>query len=147
MLRVRQTLRAEYANLHRDLLRTVRTDDVCRRLMTVPGVGAVVAITFTSALDDPAWFRISKDVGAHLGLTPRKYQSGETDRSGRITKAGNAMARSVLFEAVNALLTRAARSSASKAWAERIAGRHGMRERRRASPRCRGRRSPAGSRG
>ncbi len=126
MLRARQALRAEYATLHRDLLRIVRTDDVCRRLMTVPGVGAVVAATFTSALDDSARFRRSKDVGAHLGLTPRKYQSGETDRTGRITKAGDAMARGMLFEAANAMLTRVARFSALKAWATRIAGRRGM---------------------
>ncbi len=126
MLRARQALRAEYANLHRDLLRIVRTDDVCRRLMTVPGVGAVVAVTFTSALDDPARFRRSKDVGAHLGLTPRKCQSGETDRTGRITKAGDAMARGTLFEAADAVLTRVARFSVLEAWAVRIAGRHGM---------------------
>jgi transposase len=126
MLRARQALRAECANLHRDLLRIVRTDDVRRRLMTVPGVGAVVAVTFTSALDDPARFRRSKDVGAHLGLTPRKCQSGETDRTGRITKAGDAMARGTLFEAADAVLTRVARFSVLEAWAVRIAGRHGM---------------------
>jgi transposase len=97
MLRARQALRAEYTSLHRDLLRIVRADEVCRRLMTVPGVGAIVAVTFTSAVDDPARFRRSKDVGAHLGLTPRKYQSGETDRTGRISKAGDAMARGMLF--------------------------------------------------
>jgi transposase len=126
MLRARQALRAEYMNLHRDLLRIVRMDDVCRRLMTVPGVGAVVAITFTSAVDDPVRFRRSKDVGAHFGLTPRKYQSGETDRTGHISKAGDAMVRSMLFEAANAMLTRVARFSALKAWAVRVAGRHGM---------------------
>ena len=112
--------------MHRDLLRIVRTDDVCRRLMTVPGVGAVVALTFTSAVDDPSRFRRSKDVGAHFGLTPRRYQSGETDRTGRICKAGDAMVRSMLFEAANAMLTRVTRFSALKAWATRIAGRHGM---------------------
>jgi transposase len=126
MLRARQALRAEYANLHRDLLRVVRTDDVCRRLMTVPGVGPVVALTFTSAMDDPGRFRHSKDVGAHFGLTPRKYQSGETDRTGRICKAGDAMVRSMLFEAANAMLTRVARFSSLKAWAMRIASRRGM---------------------
>lgn len=126
MLRARQALRAEYANLHRDLLRVVRTDDVCRRLMTVPGVGAVVAITFTSGVDDPARFRCSKDVGAHFGLTPRKYQSGETDRTGRICKAGDAMVRCMLFEAANAMLTRVTRFSSLKAWAMRIASRRGM---------------------
>jgi transposase len=128
MLRAREALRAEYATLHRDLLRMVREDATCRRLMTVPGVGAVVAITFTSAIDDPARFRRSKDVGAHLGLTPRRHQSGETDRIGRITKAGDAMARSMLFEAANAMLTRSVRFSALKAWAMRIAGRGGMKK-------------------
>jgi transposase len=126
MLRARQALRAEYMTLHRDLLQIVRADEVCRRLMTVPGVGAVVAITFTSAVDDPARFRRSKDVGAHFGLTPRKYQSGETDRTGRISKVGDAMARTMLFEAANVMLTRVARFSALKAWAVRVAGRHGM---------------------
>jgi transposase len=128
MLRARDALRAEYAALHRDLLRMVREDATCRRLMTVPGVGAVVAITFTSAIDDPARFRRSKDVGAHLGLTPRRHQSGEIDRTGRITKAGDAMARSMLFEAANAMLTRSVRFSALKAWAMRIAGRGGMKK-------------------
>ena len=90
------------------------------------GSGAVVAVTFTSAVDDPARFRRSKDVGAHFGLTPRKYQSGDTDRTGRISKAGDAMARGMLFEAANAMLARVARFSALKAWAVRIAGRHGM---------------------
>jgi transposase len=93
MLRARQALRAEYMTLHRDLLQIVRADEVCRRLMTVPGVGAVVAITFTSAVDDPARFRRSKDVGAHFGLTPRKYQSGETDRTGRISGSVSARAK------------------------------------------------------
>ena len=126
MLRARQALRAEYMTLHREVLRIARNDDVCRRLMTVPGVGAVVALTFTSAVDDPARFRHAKSVGAHFGLTPRKYQSGETDRTGRMCKAGDAMVRSMLFEAANAMLTRVVRLSALKAWAMRIAARHGM---------------------
>jgi transposase len=128
MPRAREALRAEYATLHGDLLRMAREDATCRRLTTVPGVGAVVAITFTSAIDDPARFRRSKDVGAHLGLTPRRHQSGEADRMGRITKAGDAMARSMLFEAANAMLTRSTRFSALKAWAMRIAGRGGMKK-------------------
>ena len=65
-------------------------------------------------------------MGAHFGLAPRKYQSGETDRTGRISKAGDASARGMLFEAANAMLTRVARFSALKAWAVRIAGRQGM---------------------
>jgi transposase len=128
MLRARNALRAEYSSLHRELLRIVRADGTCRRLMTVPGVGAVVAITFTSAIDDPSRFPRSKGVGAHLGLTPRRYQSGETDRVGRVSKAGDAMVRSMLFEAANALLTRSARFSALKAWAIRVAGRAGMKK-------------------
>ena len=127
-LRARRASRAECAAPHRDLLRIVRADDVRRRLMTAPGVGAVVAIAFTSAVDDPARFRRSKDVGAHFGPTPRKCRSGETDRTGRIGKAGDAMARGMLFEAADATLTRVARFSSLKAWAVRIAGRHGMAE-------------------
>ena len=88
MLRAREALRAEYHALHRAMLGIVREDAVCRRLMTVPGVGALVAVTFTSAIDDPARFRHSRAVGAHFGLTPKKYQSGETDVTGGISKAG-----------------------------------------------------------
>jgi transposase len=128
MLRARNALRAEYASLHRDVLRMVRTDDTCRRLMTVPGVGGVVAITFTSAVDDPSRFRKSKEVGAHFGLTPRKHQSGETDRTGRISKTGDVMVRAMLFEAANAMLTRTGRFSALKAWAMRVAKRAGMKK-------------------
>ena len=128
MLRARDALRAEYTHLHRELLRIVRTDDTCRRLMTVPGVGAVVSITFTSAIADPSRFRRSKDVGAHLGLTPKKYQSGKTDRTGAISKAGDAVVRTVLFEAANVMLTRSTRFSSLKAWALRVAGRGGMKK-------------------
>jgi transposase len=128
MLRARNALRAEYASLHRDVLRMVRTDDTCRRLMTVPGVGGVVAITFTSAVDDPSRFRKSKEVGAHFGLTPRKHQSGETDRTGRISKTGDVMVRAMLFEAANAMLTRTGRFSALKAWAMGVAKPAGMKK-------------------
>jgi transposase len=128
LLRARAALRAEYATLHRELLTTVREDDVCARLMTVPGVGAVVAMTFRSAIDQPGRFAKSKAVGAHFGLTPKKYQSGEIDRTGRISKVGDAMVRTALFEAANVLLTRAVRFSTLKAWALRVAGRHGMKK-------------------
>ena len=88
MLRAREALRAEFHALHRAMLAIVREDAVCRRLMTVPGVGALVAVTFASAIDDPARFRRSRAVGAHFGLTPKKYQSGETDVTGGISKVG-----------------------------------------------------------
>jgi transposase len=128
VLRVHAALRGEYASLHRELLASVRGDAVCRRLMTVPGVGAVVAMTFTSAIDRPGRFRHSKAVGAHFGLTPRKYQSGEVDRTGRISKVGDAAVRTMLFEAANIMLTRAARWSSLKVWALRVASRHGMKK-------------------
>src|SRR3954454_17506253 len=115
MLRARDALRAEYQVLHRAVLAIVREDTVCRRLMTVPGVGALVAVTFTSAVDDPARFRRSRAVGAHFGLTPKKYQSGETDVSGGISKAGDAMVRTALYEAANVMLTRAGKFRPSSA--------------------------------
>src|SRR4051794_2247532 len=90
MLRAREGLRAEFARPHRRMLAIVRGDAVCRRLMTVPGVGALVAITFKTAVDDPARFRTAKAVGAHFGLTPKRYQSGETDVSGGGSKIGGA---------------------------------------------------------
>ena len=80
--------------------------------MTAPGVGAVVAMTFRSGIDQPQRFTQSKAVGAHFGLTPEKYQSGEIDRTGRITKVGDAMARTALFEAAHVMLTRQLRFSA-----------------------------------
>jgi transposase len=127
LLRARDALRAEFAGLHRQLLALVREDTVCRRLMTTPGVGAVVAATFTSAVDDPSRFAKSRTVGAHFGLTPRRYQSGETDVSGGISRVGDAMARTALYEAAQSMLTRTVRFSALKHWALEVARRRGMR--------------------
>jgi transposase len=126
MLRAREALRAEYHALHRAVLGIVREDTICRRLMTVPGVGVLVAITFTSAVDDPGRFTRSRTVGAHFGLTPKIYQSGETDVTGGISKVGDAMVRSALYEAANVMLTRASRFSTLKRWALEVAGRRGM---------------------
>jgi transposase len=126
LLRAREVMRSEFAVLHRRLLTIVKADEVCRRLMTVPGVGAVVAITFTTAVDDPARFAGSKAVGAHFGLTPKKYQSGETDVTGGITRVGDAMVRTVLYEAANVLLSRTTRFSALKRWALDVAKRRGL---------------------
>jgi transposase len=127
MLRAREVLRAEYQVLHRAVLAIVREDTTCRRLMGVPGVGPLVAITFTSAIDDPARFRRSRAVGAHFGLTPKKYQSGETDVTGGISKVGDAMVRAALYEAANVMLTRAGRFSTLKRWGLGVAQRRGMR--------------------
>ncbi len=127
MLRAREALRAEAAELHRRTLAVVRGHAVCRRLMTVPGVGAVVALTFVAAVDDPARFRRSRDVGAHFGLTPKRYQSGETDVVGGITRVGDASVRVALYEAANVMLTRTTRFSPLKRWAMEVAKRRGAR--------------------
>ena len=126
MLRAREALRCEFHVLHRAVLAIVREDAVCRRLMTVPGVGALVAVTFASAVDDPARFRRSRAVGAHFGLTPKRYQSGETDVTGGISKAGDTMVRTALYEAAHAMLTRTGRFSTLKRWALEVAKRRGM---------------------
>ena len=97
MLRRATALQAEYAKLHRAVLAIVREDEVCRRLMTVPGVGALVAVTFKSAVDDPRRFAKSQAVGAQFGLTPKKYQSGEKDITGGISRVGDAMVRTALL--------------------------------------------------
>jgi transposase len=87
-----------------------------------------VALTFVAAVDDPGRFRSSKAAGAHFGLTPRKYQSGETDVTGRISKIGDAGVRTALYEAANIILTRPVKGSALKSWAARLAVRAGMRK-------------------
>jgi transposase len=120
MLQARASLRTEYAKLHRMLLRIVRDDTVCRRFMTVPGVAAVVAVTYKTAVDDPTRFGKAKELGPYFGLTPSKYQSGEVDWTGRISKVGDAMVRTALYEAANVILNRVTRFSTLKAWALRV---------------------------
>ena len=128
MLAARAALEAEFKRLHRALLALVRDDPVCRQLMSVPGVGAIVAITFKSGVDDPARFRRSRDVGPHFGLTPRKYQSGELDVTGSISKVGDRMVRTALYEAASVMLTRTVRFSGLKAWAMAVARRRGTKK-------------------
>src|SRR4051812_9800852 len=127
MLQAREALKVEFGKLHRAMLAIVRGDEVCRRLMTVPSVGALVAVTFTSGVDAPERFARSKGVGAHFGLTPRKHQSGETDITGAVSRVGDVMVRTALYEeAAHILLTRAVRFSALKRWALEVAKRRGM---------------------
>ena len=95
-------------------------------MMTVPGVGALIAVTFTSGVDDPGRFARSKGVGAHFGLTPRKYQSGETDVTGAVSRVGDAIVRTALYEGAHILLTRAVQFSVLKRWALEVARRRGM---------------------
>jgi transposase len=106
----------------------VRDDDVCRRLMTVPGVGPVVALTYRATVDVPARFRNSKAVGAVFGLTPSRYQSGEINLTGAISRCGDEMMRAVLYEAAQVMLTRTIKWSWLKAWAMKIARRRGMKK-------------------
>src|SRR5213079_3031329 len=127
LLIVRRVLREQIAVLHRRLLTIVRDDEVCRRLMTIPGVGSVVALTYRATVDVPARFRKSKSVGAVFGLTCSKYQSGEIDRSGRISRCGDEMMRVMLYEAAHSML-RSKKWSWLKAWAMQVARRCGMKK-------------------
>ena len=122
MLSARAALKAEYEKLHKAVLGIVREDAVCRRLMTVPSVGPLVAITYKSAMDDPNRIVKSKAAG---GLTPKKYQSGEKDVTGGITRTGDEMVRTALYEAANVLLSRITRFSKLKRWGMDVAKRRG----------------------
>ncbi|HXZ45205.1 MAG TPA: IS110 family transposase [Pseudolabrys sp.] len=128
LLVVRRVLREQLGILHRRLLAIVKDDEVCRRLMTVPGVGPVVALTYRATVDVPARFRNSKAVGAVLGLTPCKYQSGESDYTGAISKCGDEMMRVMLYEAAQILLMRSTQWSWLKVWAMQVARRRGMKK-------------------
>ena len=124
----RAALGEQLSRLEKRVRSVARDDRRVRRLMSAPGVGAIVALTFVAAVDDPARFRSSKAVGAHFGLTPKKYQSVETDVTGRISKIGDAGVRTVLYEAANVILTRPVKGSLLKSWAMRLAARAGMRK-------------------
>ena len=128
LLVVRRVLREQLGILHRRLLAIVRDDEVCRRLMTIPGVGPVVALTYRATVDVPARFKNSKAVGAVMGLTPSKYQSGESERSGGISRCGDEMTRVMLYEAAQILLVRSTKWSWLKAWAMQIARRRGLKK-------------------
>ena len=124
LLAAREAMWREFAKLHREVLLIVKEDQVCRRLMTVPGVGALVSLTYRAGVDDPGRFTKSKSVGAFFGLTPKRYQSGETDVTGGITRVGDAGVCTALHDA---LLTRAHRFSTLKRWALDVAKRPRMR--------------------
>ena len=105
-----------------------RESDLARRLMTVPGVGPVVALSFIATLDDAARFKKSKDVGAFLGLTPRRHQSGDMDWSGRISKCGDRDLRRLLYSAATTLITQVRKPSPLLAWANRLKDRKGFKK-------------------
>jgi transposase len=125
LLAVRRVLREQFAVLDRMVATQARRDKICRRLMTAPGVGPVVALTFRATVDQPRRFARSKAVGAHFGLTPRRFQSGETDYDGRISKCGDAMMRTALYEAAQVLLTRTQKWCWLKGWGMHVARRRG----------------------
>jgi transposase len=126
LLAVRGGMRSQLAPLDRRVLQVARQDEDCRRLMTMPGVGAVTAVTYQAAMDNPARFAHSRSVGPYFGLTPKKYQSGEIDYSGHISRCGDELVRTALYEAAVTLLCRVAGWSSLKAWAVRVAKQRGF---------------------
>jgi transposase len=114
LLAVLETIARQIERLTKHVLDAAKVEPICRRLMTVPSVGPLTALTFRATVDRPERFRRSRDVGAHLGLTPRRYQSGETDIQGRISQCGDKLARTALYEAAHTLLTRCQEWSRSK---------------------------------
>jgi transposase len=128
LLAVHEVLLREFGNFEKRVRAMARDDGRARLLMSVPGVGAIVALTYVSAIDDPARFKSSKAVGAHFGLTQKKYQSGQTDITGRISKSGDKGVRTALYEAAHIILTRPVKGSGLKSWAARLARRAGMKK-------------------
>ena len=127
LLSVRNVLLREFNAFERRVRAMSRCDARTRLLMSTPAVGPIVALTYTAAVDDPTRFKSSKQAGAHFGLTPKRYQSGETDRSGRISKIGDATVREALYQAAHVMLTKPVKGCTQlKSWAMRIARRTGM---------------------
>lgn len=127
LLAVRAVLQKEFKAFEKQTGKMARGDARTRLLMSTPAVGPIVALTYASAIDDPSRFKSSKQAGAHFGLTPRKYQSGETDYTGRISKIGDGSVRTALYEAAHVMLTKPVKGcSQLKSWAMRIKMRAGM---------------------
>ena len=128
LLAAHAVLLREFKSFEKRLRITARSNVEARLLMSAPGAGAIVSLTVASAIDDPARFKSSKQVGAHFGMTPKKYQSGETDITGRISKIGDKGVRTALYQAAHIILTRPVKGSALKSWAMRLAKRVGMKK-------------------
>jgi transposase len=129
LLAVHAVLLREFNAFEKRVRGMARSHAKARLLMTTPAVGPIVALTYSSAVDDPARFKSSKTAGAHFGLTPKRYQSGETDISGRISRIGDASVREALYQAAHVMLTKPVKGCARlKSWAMRIARRAGMRK-------------------
>lgn len=128
LIAVHDTVCHEATALDAELQQIAKESPLARRLTSVPGVGPIVALSFIATIDDVHRFRKAVDVGAYLGLTPRRYQSGETDWSGRISKRGDSAMRKLLYEAANILIQRVPRFSPLKAWAVKLAGKKGLKK-------------------
>jgi transposase len=128
LLKAREAVEKQIADLDRKVMRLARNDAQVRRFMTAPGIGPITALCYRATIDDPTRFKRSRSVGAYVGLTSRRYASGEVDWTGRISKCGDAMLRCYLYEAAGVLLTRVEKWSALKAWGMRIAKRSGLRK-------------------
>ena len=126
LVAARAAVLSAVAAIDTDMKKMVRACDACRRLMTIPGVGPLTALAFTAAVDNPARFRRSRDIGAYFGLVPRRYQSGEIDYTGSISKCGDRRMRTLLYEAANVMLTRYKGPLKLKDWALAIAKRSNM---------------------
>lgn len=127
MLVVWQVQRAQIEVLDKQLLQRAQADAAARRLMSIPAVGVIVALTYVAVIDTPERFRHSSLVGAYLGLTPRRYQSGDVDRAGHISKCGDGLLRSYLYQSANAILTRKVADSGLRCWGKALAARIGLR--------------------
>jgi transposase len=128
LLAAHEVLLREFNAFEKRVRAMARTDARVRLLMSAPGVGTIVALTYVAAVDDPARFKSSKGVGAHFGLTPKKYQSGEKDVTGRISKMGDGAVRTALYEAAHIILTRPVKGGGLKSWAAKLAKRAGMKK-------------------
>ena len=128
LIAARAAVLAAVVAIDGDIRKMTRASGACRRLMSIPGVGQLTALAFTAAVDDPGRFRRSRDIGAYLGLVPRRYQSGEVDYTGGISKCGDRPVRTLLYEAANVMLTRYKGPLKLKAWALAIANRSTMRK-------------------
>ena len=127
LLVAREALESEFARLDKHLRSLARKDERTRLVMTAPGVGPIIGLTYVNAIDDPHRFHKSRSVGAYLGLTQKKYQSGETDKTLGITKCGDHQARTALYEAANIILVKPVKAGALKSWAMKLAKRAGAR--------------------
>ena len=127
LLEARLVLYRTFREMDNRTRKLARQDPVCQRLMSAPGVGFVTALTYKAAVDDPTRFKRSRTVAAHFGLTPRRFQSGEKDNPGHISRAGDASVRATLYTAANAMMTRSSKWSSLKVWGMQLAKSRGHR--------------------